>query len=345
MKYKDLSLDARNSIDELIEVFGIKKLLYLDKIQMGENIAKLIDMTGQDGKGFVNFVYEYSVKENPAAILYPPELWLLTSFLSTLCKSCLRNHGYGSISDPYQFHELARDIVELLDPSPVEEDEEEINKQHESIDNISTSTRDEKGAVSLLNSGIDEKRNGNYTLAIYNYKRAGKLDPYNPNVYYNQGKTYYLMRNFLESFRNYMKSIYMFITLNDMKLDTDSSFVMQAQLLVVSAYRPLPVKQVPYERLHKILLGDNLANHIAHSCLDKELDSFSTHQKNYVNQYSNILAGNSFVGDEEQYQDIKKNYTEAGYDIMDRYVNWNHIKTLDFTDSIQILKQCDNFIF
>jgi hypothetical protein len=115
MKYADLTPTQQREIVEIIDVFRVDEMVYLNKMEMGQAISARVNATGQDGEAFVHHVYSVSVNENPLAAMNPP-LWLLCSFLSTLCRTVLRKHGYNATNtEPDEFLELAQDLVDMAE--------------------------------------------------------------------------------------------------------------------------------------------------------------------------------------------------------------------------------------
>ena len=110
MKLTELNPSQRKAVLEVIEVFNIDEIVYYNKLAMGEAIKIRTNAIGQDGNEFVDYVYNVSVKENPVAAL-KPELWLLCSFISTMCKIALKSHGIPNPNDEqYDFLELSLDL-------------------------------------------------------------------------------------------------------------------------------------------------------------------------------------------------------------------------------------------
>lgn len=114
MRYNDLKPEEKKAIDEVMRVFKIQELVHHDKIRMGEAIKTYVDACGQNGSAFVHLAYEKATEENPLARINPP-LWLLCSFLATLCRTALRKFGYNNIQDPWEFIELAQDAIQVAD--------------------------------------------------------------------------------------------------------------------------------------------------------------------------------------------------------------------------------------
>jgi len=114
MKLSSLNTEAKKSIQEIINIFEVDELIYLDKVEMGNQITARVDALGQNGREYVHYVYTQSTKTNPLATMNPP-VWLLCSFLSNLIKSSLKKHGYAHIDDKWEYIELAQDVVDGLE--------------------------------------------------------------------------------------------------------------------------------------------------------------------------------------------------------------------------------------
>jgi len=108
MKYNSLRPEEKEAVDNVMRIFKIGQLIHLDKVQIGEAVARYVDAAGQDGKAFVHHVYEEST--NPLTKTNPP-LWLLCSFLTTTLRAALRK--FGRIEDQSEFFELAQDAIEI----------------------------------------------------------------------------------------------------------------------------------------------------------------------------------------------------------------------------------------
>jgi|TARA_B100000315_G_C14359492_1_gene487780 hypothetical protein len=114
MKFSSLDVEAKEAINELLNVFNVNQLVHLNKIEMGNKISEYVDAIGQNGQEYVHFVYTQSIQTNPIAAINPP-LWLLCSFLSNLMKTALKKHGYAHVDDKWEYIELAQDVVEQLE--------------------------------------------------------------------------------------------------------------------------------------------------------------------------------------------------------------------------------------
>ncbi len=163
---------------------------------------------------------------------------------------------------------------------------------------------DDKETIELLNLGIAEKRNGNYSQALSYYKKACQLNPYNSNVYYNSGKLYCGLGEYDEAIKNFLTYAHLIVINNDfMNNPADLIPILQTMERIQKAKFSLPIgssfpsnwlEKITVDKRLNILLGDvNLTfysgfSYIANKSLFLNLYSISDMQ---IQDLKNGLLG------------------------------------------------------
>ncbi len=194
-------------------------------------------------------------------------------------------------------------------------------------------------AIRILEEGVAYKRQGNYQKAIQYYQSAQELDPYNRNVYWNQGKTYYLLNDFALSFSNYLKGCHISIVLNTQRMHSSQDFRTQIAMNLEMTSGVKDISKLDYIVLHSLILGPNILQHIAHAFIDKNSNNLATAQKEAIVEYRKGLAGQPFNDMKvDQFDDV---YTEKGNQLVHEYLMWTKLKNENIKESLQTIRQYD----
>lgn len=125
---------------------------------------------------------------------------------------------------------------------------------------------DDQKCIEYLNSGITEKRNGNYDQALFYYKEACQFNPFNPNIYYNIGKLYCGLGEYDKAIKNFLTYAHL-IVYDDEPKNKISNFIsaMHTMERINNAKFSLPIgasfpsnwfKKILADKRLLMLLGD-----------------------------------------------------------------------------------------